>query len=172
MTSSTVTTESERSGGLRRFARKSGWISLFVASATAGSLALAPTASAETNSLQPNKVTCGIATCTAYWSVDRTRELQAEWKDTIANLGDVATAAGPAGAAVGILGSGAAATAGTVTAVIALPIALRTLEFEHMINGAANDNRCLIYKFPGPMPEKGWFGSVSLNNANCDQGPA
>ncbi len=131
------------------------------------SVGAAPAASADSNPLKPNKVTCGVATCTAYWSVDRTAELHAEWKDTIAGVGGL-SAAGLAMRA-SVVGTN---PAGIGAAAVALAVAARTSEFNHMINGAENDNRCLIYKFVPPAVGGGWFGSVSLDNKNCDQGPA
>lgn len=130
------------------------------------SVGAAPAASAESNPLKPNKVTCGWATCTAYWSVDRTAELHAEWKDTINSVGSVSAAGVAVGAAR--LGSN---PAGVGAAAVALAIAARSVDFNHMINGAENDNRCLTYKFVPPAVGGGWFGSVSLDNNNCDQGP-
>lgn len=148
--------------------QRAGFIGSVATALVVMSAAAAPSAHADPNPLPPNEVTCGITTCTAYWSVDRTNELQAEWKDTIANIGDVATAGGAVGGVGAFVGTGAAAAAGAVTAVVGAVIAVRTLEFEHMINGAANDGRCLIYKFPRPAPGNGWFGSVSTSNKNCD----
>lgn len=143
-------------------------LSALVASLLAftGLVVLAPAANAEPAPLVPDKHTCGRLTCTAYWSVSRTRELHAEWKDTVTGLGTM----GAAGAAL----AGAVPkhpVAAGVVAGIGFVVAARSVEFNHMINGAANDNRCLIYKYSRVPPEAmfaGWFGSVSPSNANCD----
>jgi hypothetical protein len=146
--------------------------------ASASAVLSASPAHAEGVGLSYNKRTCGFATCTAYWSVDRTKEIQAEWKGLLvagpaAATGFVAAAAGlgavlaPAGSALAVAGGPVAIGTGALTAVLTI----KSLEFDHMIDGAANDGRCLIFKYPKGHPELGWFGSVSLNNPNCDQGP-
>jgi hypothetical protein len=146
--------------------------------ASAAALMIGSPAHAEGVGLSYNKRTCGIATCTAYWSVDRTKEIQAEWKGLLATGPATAATAVSAGAALG----GAMAPAGSALAAAGTPVAIgagalaavlavKGLEFDHMIDGAANDGRCLIFKYPRSHPELGWFGSVSLNNPNCDQGP-
>jgi hypothetical protein len=100
-----------------------------------GLVLLAPAASAEPVPLVPDKHTCGRLTCTAYWSVSRTHELHAEWKDTVTGVGNVALAGAVLGATVTPKHP---YTAG-VAAGIGLVVAERSLEFNHMINGAAND---------------------------------
>lgn len=120
--------------------------------------------------LTPNEMTCGITTCTAYWSVDRTAEIHAEWKETITGVGTLGGAGAAFGGALGTtLSTGPAAP---IVAGAGVVIAARSLEFNHMINGAENDGRCLIFKYPRHNPTLGWFGSVHLNNENCNRGPA
>lgn len=144
---------------------------LFVTVTATGALTATP-AQADSFPVFPNKSTCGTATCTAYWSVDRTNEFQAEWKDTVNAAGGLSFAA---------LEFSAVMAKSPWTAAIGLAVGARTAEFNHMINGAANDGRCLIYKYPkypifvggvDVSKASGWFGSVSLSNRNCDQGPA
>lgn len=146
--------------------RRVGAVALLAAAmVTFGGTVTAREAVAEPIGLAPSKVTCGVVTCTAYWSVARTREIHAEWKETLVGAG----AAGVAGAGFGALfASGPAAP---IVAGVGAAIAARTVEFDHMINGAANDGRCLTYKFVPPAVGGGWFGNVHLRNSNCDSGP-
>jgi hypothetical protein len=113
----------------------------------------------------PSRATCGIITCTAYWDVGRTKELQAEWKDTIIGSGGVAE-----GALALAKKTRAIATSPPGIAV-ALGLAAQGLIFNHMVNGAANDGRCLTFKFakvgPNGLPSPLTFGSVGKNNKNC-----
>ncbi|MEU7908529.1 hypothetical protein [Actinoplanes sp. NPDC049118] len=135
-------------------------------------------AHAEGVGLAYNKKTCGITTCTAYWSVDRTAEIHAEWKDTLSAAPGAALGVVGAGTTIAIVmaqaGSALAAAAAQVAAgavVVGAVLGVEATVFNHMINGAEHDGRCLIFKYPKGHPELGWFGSVSLNNPNCDQGP-
>jgi hypothetical protein len=149
-----------------RFARNAAVVAattLALAAATA--LHPAP-ARADAGVLVPSKRTCGVATCTVYWSVDRTAALHDEWMETI--LG-TAEWAGRMAEGKGQWGKAAA-----------VAIEVRSYEFEHMLDGAAAGGRCLIYKYPKVRGDlavtamskaAGWFSHVSLNNRNCDQGP-
>ncbi|WP_433802894.1 hypothetical protein [Actinomycetospora sp. CA-084318] len=139
---------------------------LTAALVVSGGTIAAKEAAAEPIGLAPSEVACGITTCTAYWSVARTREIHAEWKETLVGAGAV----GVAGATVGA--AAASGPAAPIVAGVGAAVAVRSLEFNHMINGAANDGRCLIYKFPKPAVTHGWFGSVHLRNEHCDSGPA
>lgn len=141
------------------------------AALSAAGAAVAPAAIAEPNPVPPSRSTCGWTTCTYYWSVDRTAEFNNEWKDAVL--------AGYAGSA-GAFDTGAAVAAGSTAGVGAVPAAVaagvvdgallyKASEFAVQISSAANDHRCLIYKYPRKAPTLGWWGSVHLNNSNCDQ---
>jgi hypothetical protein len=170
----TKDTTVSRSGG-RSWLRRVGLAGAVI---SVGVVTAASPAHAEGLGLAYNKKTCGITTCTAYWSVDRTLEIQTEWKDTLATA--PAAVAGLVGggskmvvvmAPTGSALAGVAAEVAPVAGAAAVVLGFEGLFFNHMINGAANDGRCLIFKYPKGHPELGWFGSVSLNNTNCDQGP-
>ena len=149
----------------RRLIRSTVGAALVAVSLGASTLFASP-AQAEPVGFMYNVRTCGWATCTLYWSVDRTNELQVEWKETLVGVGVGApTSVGAIAAAAG------ASTVAAAAGVVAAMAAVRGVEFTHMINGAAADHRCLIYKYPAHNLALGWFGSVNLSNSNCNQGP-
>ncbi|GIE28357.1 hypothetical protein Ait01nite_014020 [Actinoplanes italicus] len=159
----TITT-STRVGN--RFARNAAVVAATSVALAAATMLQATPARADVGSLVPNKRTCGVATCTVYWSVDRTAALHDDWMETILGTAEWA----------GRLAEGK----GQWGRAASIAIEVRSYEFEHMLSGAAEGGRCLIYKFPkvpGDPTVKamslasGWFSHVSINNSNCDQGP-
>jgi hypothetical protein len=143
-------------------ARRTGTILAATAIAVGGALATAPTASAEPSAWAPTHHTCGWTTCTAYWSVARTAEFNNEEK---------AKQLGVYGAG-GIAAGGIASIPGGQAAGLAIGAAMveKAAEFDTQISGAANDHRCLIFKYPRNMKSVGWWGSVSSQtNENCQK---
>ncbi len=121
----------------------------------------APAAAAEPSPVSPTHKTCGnwAGTCTQYWSVARTKEFNAEDK---AKQNLKYAAAGAAGAAVGLT------PAAPVGVAIGAFAGGKALMFEQAISSAANDGRCLIFKYPRGDEAAGWWGSVSAStNENC-----
>lgn len=131
----------------------------------------APAASAEPAARNATFTNCPLiaATCTRYWSVDRTQEFNNEEKGWVL---------GQYGASVGVAALAAAAATGTVVGtpvgvaagVGALYNTYKAGEFEVQLSSAASDNRCLIYKFPKGATELGWWASVSPStNSQCQK---
>lgn len=144
---------------------------LLTAALSTAAAAVAPAANAEPNPVPPSRSNCGWTTCTLYWSVDRTAEFNNEWKDAVVT-GYAGAGVGfdtAAGSAVVASGGTLALPAGVAIGVVDSALAYKAGEFGVQISSAANDHRCLIYKFPRNAPALGWWGSVHLNNSHCDQ---
>lgn len=118
-----------------------------------GSVATAPAARA--NPIQPAQINCGWTTCTSYWSVEQTQELNETWKEAVM-FGYAGSGAG-----VGAFGGPAGALAGTLAG------GYKAAEFAVQVGQAAREGRCLIFKYPKIAPAAGWWGSVSTNNQYC-----
>ncbi len=152
-------------------ARRVSVAALLTGGILGASLGLAPAASADERPIEPSKSDCGWAqvTCTKYWSVDRTKKLNNEWKYAV--IGGY----GVAMAAVGATAAGVSAL--PYGAVVAVPagfaaesgLVYKIAEFDVQVSQAAADGRCLIYKYPKGQLQLGWWGSVSLSNGHCDQ---
>ncbi|QJY45127.1 hypothetical protein [Pseudonocardia broussonetiae] len=130
------------------------------------SLASAPMASAEPAAVGYTVKECGWTTCTLYWSVGRTQEFQIEEKSLIeaaywgAGLTTEAVATIAGGPAGFVAGLPVVAYAGGMS-----------FQFAHSIDGAANDNRCLILKYPRAGNNNyaaGWWGSVAPSGYDRD----
>lgn len=143
---------------------------IFVLGAMFGvSLVVAPAASAEPSAHNATFTSCPAlaVTCTRYWSVNRSKEFNNEEKAWVlteygvsAGLATLAAAA----ATSTVIGTplGVAAGAG------ALYNAYKAGEFDVQLSSAANDGRCLIYKFPKGALSAGWWGNVSAStNDQC-----
>jgi len=133
------------------------------------SVLVAPAASAEPSAHNATFTSCPAlaVTCTRYWSVARTKEFNNEEKAWVltqygASAGTAALAAAAAGGTV--IGTPAAVAAGAG----ALYNTYKAGEFDVQLSSAANDGRCLIYKFPKGALAAGWWGSVSAStNDQC-----
>jgi hypothetical protein len=140
--------------------RRGGTILAAGAVAMSAALAAAPAAAAEPAASRPTHGTCGWTTCTKYWSVARTAEFNAEEKALqLAAYG-----------AAGLAGAAATAEAPPVALVIGAVAIEKSAEFDVQISSAANDHRCLIFKYPRGAEGAGWWGSVSpRTNENCQK---
>src|SRR5688572_19962545 len=107
-----------------RFARRAAVVATTAVALAAATVLPATPARAGAGVLVPSKRTCGTATCTAYWSVDRTAALHDDWMETILATADWA--------------SGMAEGNGRWGRAAAFAIEVRSLEFEHMLGGAAS----------------------------------
>ena len=139
---------------LLRVARTAGTSLLLLLGMLGVTIGLAPAASA--HPLQPAQQNCGWTTCTLYWSVKGTKELNNKWKD------GVLFAYG--GAGIGL------AELGPYGSIAAAMVGYKAAEFGVQVSSAATDGRCLIYKYPKTSQLAGWWGSVSTKNEYCVQG--
>jgi hypothetical protein len=132
-------------------------------------LLVAPGASAEPSARFSTFTSCPAlaATCTRYWSVARTEEFNNEEKAIV--TGAYAGTAATMGVVALITAStGVAAPVAAVAGADGLFSAYKAAEFDTALSSAANDNRCLIFKFPKGIVAAGWWASVSSStNSQC-----
>lgn len=130
----------------------------------------AQSASAEPSARNSTFTSCPAvaATCTRYWSVDRTKEFNNEEKAFV--TGEYAGSAGVASLIA--VATGQPVIIGAVGAGD-LFNTYKIAEFDAQLSSAANDHRCLIFKFPKGALATGWWGSVSPStNEQCKKANA